>query len=73
MEKTKMKLTDIFDEDMLLKSDRLILRPLNGNDLDDFYEIFSDREVMRYYDVLPLENREQAELMLDGFINALSL
>ena len=65
-----MKLTDIFDEAMLLKSDRLILRPLNGNDLDDFYEIFSDREVMRYYDVLPLENREQAKLMLDGFIGA---
>ena len=72
MEKTKMKLTDIFDEDMILKSDRLILRPLTKNDADDFYEIFSDREVMRYYDVLPLENKEQAEIMLGGFIKALA-
>ena len=63
-------LTDIFDEDMIMRSDRLILRPLERRDVGDFYEIFSDREVMRYYDVLPLESIGQAEEMLDGFLAA---
>ncbi len=65
-------LTDIFDEDMTLRSDRLILRRLAEGDRDDLYEIFSDKEVMRYYDVLPFDDIAQAEEMLDRFIGGYS-
>ena len=65
-------LTDIFDEDMTLRSDRLTLRRLAKGDRDDLYEIFSDREVMRYYDVLPFDDIAQAEEMLDRFIGGYS-
>ena len=51
----------IFDSDLVLESDRLILRPLKNSDAQDLFEVFSDRDVMKYYDVLPFNDITEAE------------
>ena len=40
---------------------RLQLRPLDVSDTQRIFEIWSDPEVMRFYDVAPLTRFEQAE------------
>lgn len=33
---------DLFDKNLSLESDRLLLRPIKESDTDDIFEIFSD-------------------------------
>lgn len=61
-------LTDIFDKELVLESDRLRLRPVEREDADDIFEVFSDKEVMKYYDILPLANRDEAVELCERFI-----
>ena len=61
----------IFDSALVLESDRLILRPLKNSDAEDLFEVFSDRDVMKYYDVLPFNDIKEAEKQVDFFINAM--
>lgn len=47
---------------LTLKTQRLILRKFNENDLEAFYEIFSDKEVNRFLPWLPLKNLDEAKI-----------
>lgn len=64
-------ITDIFKKNMLINTERLLLRPLVQSDAQDIYEIFSDKQVMKYYDLLPFESleraKQQVELFTQGF------
>ncbi|HZN07679.1 MAG TPA: GNAT family protein [Pyrinomonadaceae bacterium] len=47
----------------VIKTSRLVLRWTSEDDIDSIYEIFSDPQVMRYWSVTPLMNREAAAQM----------
>ena len=64
-------ITDIFDEPLVLESERLKLRPVTAGDADDLYDIFSDKQVMRYYDRLPITAREEADELAEMFIECM--
>ena len=51
----------------MLETQRLILRPLAESDAQDIFEIFSDKQVMKYYDLLPFETLERAREQIDFF------
>ena len=51
-----------------LKTDRLILRPWQQTDLDDFYEYASVDGVGQMAGWLPHENKEVTQIVLDSFI-----
>ena len=59
---------DIFDKNILIQTKRLLLRPLTQSDAQDIFEIFSDKQVMKYYDLLPFKNIERASRQIDFFI-----
>ena len=61
-------ITDIFDKALELESGRLLLRPVIEDDADALFEIFSDQEVMQYYDILPLKNKDEARELCDRFM-----
>ena len=54
-----------------LNTSRLSLRSIRAEDVDDFYAVYSDPEVMRYWSTPPLPNREAASKLIseihDGF------
>jgi RimJ/RimL family protein N-acetyltransferase len=54
-----------------INTSRLCLRSLSAADVDDFYEVFSNPEVMRYWSTPPLPNREASSKAIaeihDGF------
>lgn len=62
---------ELFGKDLVLESERLILRPLEERDAKDVFEIFSDGELMRYYDLLPFKSMEKAERQTRFFMQAL--
>ncbi len=59
--------TKLFDVFPLLETQRLILRPLAESDAQDIFEVFSDRKVMEFYDLLPFESLERAKEQIDFF------
>ncbi len=56
-----------------LDTDRLLLRWITDDDVDDFYAVYSDPEVMRYWSTPPLPNKEAASRVIseihEGFGN----
>ncbi|HEV7473902.1 MAG TPA: GNAT family N-acetyltransferase [Pyrinomonadaceae bacterium] len=48
-----------------LNTARLTLRWITADDVDDFYAIYSNPEVMRYWSTPPLPNREAAGKIID--------
>jgi RimJ/RimL family protein N-acetyltransferase len=44
----------------IINTSRLSLRSISAEDLDDFYNIYSNPEVMRYWSTPPLPNKEAA-------------
>ncbi|WP_010233495.1 GNAT family N-acetyltransferase [Clostridium arbusti] len=60
---------NLFKEFPEIKTDKIILRELNFNDIRDMFEIFSNEEVMRYYDVLPHKNIEDTERLFFTYAN----
>ena len=44
-----------------LNTRRLILRKFNENDLEAFYDIFSDKEVNQFLPWFPLKNLDEAK------------
>ena len=64
-------ITDIFDEPLVMECERILLRPINADDADDLYEIFSDRQVMKYYDRMPLKSRDEADGLTEMFIDCM--
>jgi ribosomal-protein-alanine N-acetyltransferase len=52
-----------------LQTERLLLRPLSGDDLDFVFQHFADPEVSRYLlDEEPLTTREQAQAIIDSYV-----
>ena len=63
---------DLFDKNLILESERLLLRPIKKSDTDDIFEIFSDIEVMKYYDLLPFLTKDDAINQVEVFRKCLS-
>ena len=47
-----------------IKTQRLSLRLIRAEDVDDFYAVYSNQEVMRYWSTPPLANREAASKLI---------
>ena len=47
-----------------INTNRLSLRPIRGEDVDDFYAVYSDPEVMRYWSTPPLPDLEAASKLI---------
>ena len=47
-----------------LETERLVLRELRANDADAVFQIFSDDDVTRYYDLATFTDIEQARLLI---------
>ncbi|AGK97213.1 GNAT family N-acetyltransferase [Clostridium pasteurianum] len=60
---------NLFKEFPEIKTNEIMLRKLNFNDIQDMFEIFSDEEVLKYYDVLPHKNIEDTERLFFTFTN----
>ena len=48
-----------------INTSRLSLRPISAADADDFYAVYSNPEVMRYWSTPPLANRDAASKLID--------
>ena len=51
-------------EHLPLRTDRLVLRPLQETDAEALFTIFSDQKVMRYWSTLPWTSLEPARAMI---------
>jgi ribosomal-protein-alanine N-acetyltransferase len=51
-----------------LETERLLLRPLSTDDLDDFASFYADREVMRYLGVGKTLSRDETERSLNRML-----
>lgn len=49
----------------IISTSRLSLRAISETDLDDFYAIYSNPEVMRYWSTPPLPNKDAARTLID--------
>lgn len=58
---------DIFAAFPEIETDHLILREIMPEDTDAIYAIFSDDEVTRYYDLVTMRRRKEAEELIDFF------
>lgn len=58
---------DLFSAFPELETDNLILREIMPEDTDAVYAIFSDDEVTRYYDLITMRSRKEAEDLIDFF------
>ncbi len=55
-----------------LQTERLLLRKITSQDVEDLYEIYSDPEVMRYFDDrYAFETMAEAEEMAAGYVKGL--
>src|SRR5690554_1721432 len=51
----------------LLSTDRLDLVEIKQRHLGDLYKLFSDENVTRFYNLLPLKNEQEAQKSIDWF------
>lgn len=51
----------------MIRTARLMLRPLRADDLDPLHAIFSDPRAMRYWDRPAWQDRDSTARLLDGF------
>ncbi len=56
------------EQPAVLKTSRLVLRPLEMGDADALFRLFSFPEVTRYYEIDTLRNEAQALVLLDHFL-----
>ncbi len=48
----------------IINTDRIALRAISAADVDDFFAVYSNPEVMRYWSTPPLANREAASKLI---------
>ena len=60
--------TQIDVSDVILKTERLTLRPWRQSDLDDFFEYASVDGVGQMAGWIPHANREESEVIMNKFI-----
>ena len=65
-------ISSIFEEQLTIELDKVLLRPITADDAEDLYDIFSDKQVMKYYDRLPLKSREEADDLAKMFMDGLA-
>ena len=58
---------EIFTQFPKLETKRLILKEIKPKHAEELYNIYSDSEVMKFYDVEPLENLDQSRYYLNRF------
>ncbi|MBR5938401.1 MAG: GNAT family N-acetyltransferase [Clostridiales bacterium] len=64
---------ELFEAYRELQSERLLLREITEQDVDDVFEIYSNKEVMLYFaDRFPFEKISEAETMIREYAEALS-
>ncbi|ADL53496.1 GNAT family N-acetyltransferase [Clostridium cellulovorans] len=63
-----MNLVTVFNEMKCIETDNLILREITLNDVDDIFNIFSDKDVMKFYDVFPHNSKEESISLINKFI-----
>ena len=61
--------TKLFDTDITIETSRLTLSSLKDSDAEDIFEIFSDKQVMQFYDLLPFETLDRAKEQVKFFTN----
>lgn len=49
-------------------SDRLLLRQINMNDLDAFFKLDSDEDILRYIGIPPVQNIEESKARIESLI-----
>jgi RimJ/RimL family protein N-acetyltransferase len=54
-----------WDQLTTITTSRLALRSISAADVDDFYAVYSNPEVMRYWSTPPLPNREAASQLIN--------
>ena len=59
-----METSELFDNVPVLETNRLVLRQLTMDDAADYFEIFSDDEVTRYYDVNTMTDVNEAKALI---------
>lgn len=57
---------DVFPE---LKTERLNLIEIKQSHLGDYYKLFSDERVTRYYNIIPFSEKQEAQKYIDWFTN----
>ncbi len=55
-------------ETRVIRTPRLLLRPLRADDVDHVMAIYNDPEVTRHYELDAMTSREQGQSMLDFFL-----
>lgn len=53
----------------VLITDRLVLREITESDIDDFFEIFGDYEILKFYGMRPYKSSEDASGFMGRLIN----
>lgn len=54
----------------VIETSRLVLRPVQEDDLEDFFEVFSDPVTVEYFAQEPLKTRKEAQALLDEKLQA---
>ncbi|MCY6354889.1 GNAT family N-acetyltransferase [Clostridium sp. ZS2-4] len=62
-----MKVKEIFKQFPQIEAEKLILREVKEGDKKEIFNIFSDSEIMKYYDLIPFKSIEEAEHLISKF------
>ncbi|MEX4001568.1 GNAT family N-acetyltransferase [Paraburkholderia sp. EG285A] len=62
----------LFTEVDVSNAARIQLRPIEMSDAQRIFEIWSDREVMRFYDLAPLNSIDDARLLVSAMLKELA-
>lgn len=68
-----MDLNEIYKKNNELLIGNYYLRKINYDDINDIYNIFSDKEVMKYYDLYPHKTLEESKSLITNFIDNCNL
>jgi ribosomal-protein-alanine N-acetyltransferase len=63
--RTDMTISELFESVPTLQTERLLLRQLSTEDADDYFAIFSNDNVTRYYDVDTMTTVDQAKALIE--------
>ncbi len=64
-----MGFRDVFNSFPELETERLVIRRMEYDDADDFFEIYENNDVTEYLDWTGPESEETAEMLIDYFNN----
>ncbi len=64
-----MSFREVFNSFPELETDRLVIRRMEYDDADDFFEIYDNRDVTEYLDWKGPDSEETAEMLIEYFNN----